>query len=823
MNLIHQHIYKHLLYFQNEENTFFEEVVALIQCEVKLKHKPLLRYIHLLLDETFSEEKSETKMLHLHFVNDFKDDSLFVIAQYLLIRFFIESSKTDISSYYDNEKIEQILTTLKSELRKLSTCPDGASGRNGGNKIYRNWVKNKKDKKTLIDFYKKLDKIDVLSNTIFNCQVRLANPLSSFFSIKPYALKIKNFNTYPTFNLLNAKSTLNQIDDIDNSIIDNLKNVILFDCERKKVMQYFSIQDIKDYDINLEKYLILSFGNRNNSVQNLRDKLALIQNRFKIPNDVSYSVLQSEINYSLKLEETKYIPISFIGIDTSNFWDAFMLEASIQDLYELRSIKMMNLYSLCFNEEYKNFILQDIFSEKETSVLISDETKLRLLDIRDEDLFALKESLENVMDLIINSDIKQILLEKIKRETVLVVDDFVLNSKHLRNLISTSLLLTDKNKFVSWFDYKTIENNTVLILSYQDQGKYPHYFYPNIIETTVPKNLTIEAIYHKFFFVNRYQWAKYNIAKDLHKLSNHPIRQKYFKWNRLKNSINSLRPRKNDDINWDLEQQYSGNTNRETIKLKLKNVREKTFNTSDLFIYSTDNKQSFRVEKIGDIIEGIDEDTKCFLHYLDEIQEDINLYEKMIDTSQQEEELNVIRQKFQLNDTEATGRLWKVLLKQKASHTNSEDLYNDLKEHLEKRGLKIVSKHHFKNNWLNPESDSIAPLYKKVFIEICNFLKLPKTYFILIQRLRNASKQSSRQSTRQMNRLLQDLFNDGCFNDGIDLRKNIATNIEMYKRKHPLDELGIDEKYLGENLIALVELIKSEVTLKEMQKFKRVE
>src|SRR5690606_17556214 len=103
------------------------------------------------------------------------------------------------------------------------------------------------------------------------------------------------------------------------------------------------------------------------------------------------------------------------------------------------------------------------------------------------------------------------------------------------------------------------------------------------------------------------------------------------------------------------------------------------------------------------------------------------------------------------------------------------------------------------------------PLSKKVFIELCTFLELPKVYFILIQRLRNVAKQSNRQSTLQMNRLLQDLFNDGYFDDGADLNKIITTKLENYKRKHPLDELGIDERYLGDNLIVLVELIKPEI------------
>lgn len=822
MNLIDQHIRKHLLHFKNEEDISFQEVFELIQSDEKDNYDLLLRYIHLLLNEAFSEERSGTNTLHLHFEYDLDDDSLLVIAQYLLIRFFKESSKTIGSSSQSSKRLELLKANLSSKSRKLSTCPDGASGRKGGNRIYKNWIKDKKEIQTLIGFYDQLsDNIEISANALFNCQVRLANSLNNLFTTRPYACEIENHNSYPTFNLLNTKSTLNQIDEIDNSIIDNLETVILFDCERKKLMQYFSLQDIRDYDIKLKKYLIITFGNKKASIQSLRDKINLIQNRFKIVRNDSYPIIRSEIDYSLGRASKRYIPVSFIGIDTSHFWDAFMLETSIQDLYELRSVKMMNLYSLCFDEEIKAHILQEIFSEKETSYLISDETKQRLLDLRSEDLSDLKGSLGNVLDLIISSNIKHTITNKIKSETIFIVDDSVPKSKKLSGLISSSLLLTGKNKLVSWSAFKTIENEATLILSYQDQGKYPYYFYPNVIETTISRPITVEAVFHKFLFSNRYKWAKYNISKEIHKLTDHPIRKRYFHWERLKDSIKNLRPQKDDDTNWDLEQQYSGNSERETIKLKLKNEREKTFNSSELFIYSADNS-SFKVEKIGDIIDTIDEDAKYFVQNLDGIQENINIYDKMIDTKQQEEELNIIRQQFPV-ENESTGRLWKILLQQKAQSLGENMVYDDLKKYLEAKGLKIVSLNHFKNNWLDPESDSMAPLSKKVFIELCGFLGLPKIYFTLICRLRNVSKQSTRQSTLQMNRLLQDLFNNDCFDDGVDLNKIIAANLENYKRKHPLDELGIDERYLGDNLIALVELIKPEITLKEMEKFKKTE
>ncbi|OJV81789.1 MAG: hypothetical protein BGO34_08355 [Bacteroidia bacterium 44-10] len=822
MDLIDQHISTYLSLFKSEEDNCFQEIFAKIQSDVKDKHQLLLQYIHLLLDEIFSEEKSETQTLHLHFDYEFNDDSLIVIAQYLLIRFFKPSSKVKTISQ-NSERLELLKTNLHSKLRKLSTsCPPEASGRDGGNKSFKDWKKEIKRLQILIEFYDQLSyDVEISANTLFNCQVRVSEYLSNIFSSRPYACRIEEYDKRPSFNILNTRLTLNQIDEIDNSIIDNLETIILFDCERKKLMRYFSLQDIKESDINLEKYLIVTFGSKKYSVQNLRDKINSIQSRFKNTRTDSYTIIRSEINHYLGEIPKKEIPVTFIGINTSHFWDTFVIDTNIHDLYELRSIRMMNLYSLCFNEEIKKYILEEIFAEKHTSNLISDETKQKLLDLGQDDLSTVKESLGNVLDLIISANLKHFILDKIKSETVFIVDDFIVDSKKLTRLISSSLLLTEENKLLSWSDLKKVGNKEIMILSYQDQGRYPYYFYPNLIETTIARNIDVVALFHKFLFSARYRWARYNASKEIYNIINHPFRQKYFQWSRLGDTIKNLRPQKEDDTNWDLEQQYSRNSERETIKLRLKNERERTFNKSELFIYSTDNS-SFKVEKIGDIIEEIEEDDKYFVHQLDEIQERINLYEKMVDTKKLEEELNVIRQKFQIDNTE-TGRLWKILLRKRGLLSDEETLYDELKEYLQKKELKIVSLNHFKSNWLNPESNSIAPLNKRVFVELCEFLGIPKVYFTLIQRLKNASKQASRQSTLQMNRLLQDLFNDGCFDDGTNLTKIIAAKLESYKRKHPLDELGIDERHLGENLIALVELIKPEFTLKEIIKFKKAE
>ena len=140
-----------------------------------------------------------------------------------------------------------------------------------------------------------------------------------------------------------------------------------------------------------------------------------------------------------------------------------------------------------------------------------------------------------------------------------------------------------------------------------------------------------------------------------------------------------------------------------------------------------------------------------------------------------------------------------------------------MKKYFENKGIKIVSQFHFKNSWINPQSESIAPLSKRVFIELCEYLKIPKIYFIIIQRIRNSTKQLSRQSTRQMNQLLKDLFNDCCFDTDRNPNEIINNRLDYYKANHPLDELGIDENHLTTNLVALVELIQPELNLIELE------
>jgi hypothetical protein len=624
---------------------------------------------------------------------------------------------------------------------------------------------------------------------------------------------------------LNSNKTLNEIDGFNSEIINTLESIILFDCDRKIIMSNFSFEEIKkwnsDYDTSFKNYLIITFGKEYQSINKVRSKIEIIKDKFKIPNTSSYTILESEIDFLLKRKEKSSIPIDFVGFESSSFWETFVLETSIRELYELRSIKLMNVYSICYNEDIKCYIIDNLFSKKESSELISSSTKMAILELSDDDIETLKEALSNTLDLIISTDIKSKIIESLSNTPTIIFDEAIIRNVSLLSKVTHYLGLTRSKKLKTWSDLLNPSSNYFLILSYRDQGKYPNYYYPNLLENEFDSETAINAVLPNFLFGHNYKWSKYYLLKEYHKSLTHPIRENYFEWNKLKNVTQTLKPDQKLNIDWNLENEYSNSEQRETFKIKLKNQRAKTFNSSDLFIISEDNNISRKVVKIDYLVSLESDDNKVYIQNLDEIQENINIYDKIVDKKQQEEELEVIRKQFNLSD-ETAGRLWKVLLKNIANAKGEENLYNELKSIFESKGVKIVSQFHFKNSWINPLSESIAPLSKRVFIELCDYLKIPKVYFVIIQRIRNASKQSSRQSTRQMNQLLKDLFNDGCFDNGKNASEIINNRLAFYKSNHPLDELGIDENYLAGNLVTLTELIQPELKLQELETIEKL-
>ena len=817
---------KYISTFVNEESNTIQANLIDLENDLKADFIRLILYLDNLLNIEFSCSNDTIAALHIHIEDDFSDLQKTLIAEYLLIKTLRLYNASEESTNQCNLELSKLIFELETRQNVLDkSCPEGASGKNGGNRILKNWKKVKKDNRSLWEFYKKLNKNSLLkTKLIFNAQKNFCRSVSEIFEFKPFCVELNS--KYPSYNLLNADKTLNEIDAINNEIINELDSIVLFDCERRSIMFNFSFEEINkwnsDYDTSFKKYLIITFGKEYQSINNIRNKIDMIRDRFKIPISSSYTILNSEINFLLNRKDKSSTSIAFIGSDSSIFWDTFLLETSVRELYELRSIKLMNIYSICFNYEIKDYIIDNLFSESESSQLISSSTKIAILELIDEDIDILKEALSNTLDLIINSDIKSRITESLTNTPTIILDEVIIKNTKLASELLKTLDLTSIIRLKPWSELSNPVANNFLILSYRDQGKYPNYYYPNLLEVEYHSDTKANALLPNFLFGYHYKWSKYYLLKEYHKYLTHSIRENHFEWTKLKNIIHAQKPELKINIDWNLENEYFNSEQRETFKIKVKNQRTKSFNSSDLFIMSDEKGISLKVVKIDFLMSLENDDSKVFIQNLDDIQEDINIYEKIVNKKQQEAELDVIRKQFDIGD-ESAGRLWKILLKNIVNIDGEEKLYNDLKKHFESKGLKIVSQFHFKNSWINPLSESIAPLSKRVFIELCEYLKIPKIYFVIIQRIRNATKQSSRQSTRQMNQLLKDLFNDGCFDIGKNAREIINNKLSFYKSNHPLDELGIDENYLADNLVTLTELIQPELKLLELETIEKIE
>lgn len=818
MELIKQHIKLYQEDFINSLNIEnFNEVYESISGRNKEEIASILKQLFRLIDLSINNSTSEISSIHIHFQNDLNKSTKTIIAEFVWNLFF-QTHKQNDSSDFENLNLKSRINEIESLLKRDIIAPS-----NNDRREFNRLINHRKKLRKELAFYKSLPSTSsLIPKTLINLKINQEKDLSECFDSYPHYLKVQLIEVLNSYTLTNVesfnsiyKTKLNEI-----PLFKILENIILFDCEdRVQRFNQFNLQNLQNlnqrHGTSFKNFIIITFGNSVNSISSIRHKFDLINDRFKIPNVSSYTIINSEIDFLLGRKESEKILIEFDGYDSSNFWDEFILETKITGLYELRSIKLMNIYSICYTDEIKNYIIDELFSEKETSELISSTTKLAMLELRDEDIEVLKEALSNTLDVIVNLGIKSKVSDLLSNNPTIILDEAILRNLNLLSKLRNCLGLTNKSKFKTWADLTNSDLKDLVFLSYRDQGRYPNNYYPSLLELDLDSECIARAILPSFLFKQYYNWSKYNLYKEYHKLLTHSIREQYFEWNKLKNKIQELKPEQKLHIDWNLENEYSNSDQRESYKLKLKGQRVRTAYSSDLFIISEDAKTVYKVVKI-DYLLSLDNEDKVFIQNLDEIQQNINIYDKIVDKKQQETELEVIRKQFNLGD-ETAGRLWKVLLKNLAEVQGEDKLYSELKKYFETKGIKIVSQFHFKNSWINPQSESIAPLSKRVFIELCEYLKIPKIYFIIIQRIRNSTKQSSRQSTRQMNQLLKDLFNDGCFDTDRNPKEIINNRLDYYKKNHPLDELGIDENHLATNLVALVELIQPELNLIELE------
>jgi len=792
----------------------FNLIIERIESEEKKSYLKLFKYIYCIIEHSTGNAE-ELDVLNLHFEKNVQLEVKTLIAEFIWHYYFCKAELDEISQQ-KNTLLQNTIDELTAEVDEPLIMP-------GKGAVAQRKIREiRKKARGNLKFYKRINPNSSLTpETLINLKTKQQDEISGAFKYIPAYKAADELDALNSF-VIHSTQGFNDIKQLrlnTTHLLKIIKNIVLFDCEnRVQRFSPYNYQQLANLNENhgtaFRSFVIVTFSNSNN-LNSVTSKINRLKERYYIPNQTSYIVTSKEADYLLRKEQLEKKEILFLEPSYSVFWEDFHLETKINELYELRSIKMMNVYSLCFNQEIKDFILTNIFSEDSNHRLITDDTAQEIHDLPIEDAQRLKDLLSNVLDLVIGSNLQAEITESLSNDSKMVVDDFILSSTNFLKLIKRSLNVSSNRKFINWDKLDETIDNEIIILSYRNQGNFNNHFYPNINETTVSENTKIKAYFPSFFFENIHRWSIYNLSKDYLKALDHPIRHRQFNWDKLKEQIELLKPEKTVTISWDSESVYTGSDSRITYRLIFDKNGHSTCNPSDLHIYCEDNNKHKRIQPIRWIYENLDQgDSKLRVQKLDELIEKFNPVETFTDTVQQENDLGIIRNQFDLGD-ESAGRLWKILLARKAEITGVENLYNELKTIFSRNNLNIVSQGHFESTWINPESSSLVPRGNKAFKVICNYLGLPTTYLRIIYTIKNSNIQGRRNATRIYSRLLKDLFNHGCFDEGANSVQILISKLDYYKSNHNLDELGIDEDNPLTDLNTLVELIKPELAYRQ--------
>lgn len=824
MEILIKHISEHLSNFNNSlKVSLFGKIFNGLDSPIKETYKNLLKYLFVLVEFKFEESDNELISLNIHFEKKITDEEKTLIAEFLW-HYYFELQHLNETSTEINQSLQNQITALQTEVSRDLILPS-----NNGHIINRIRENRKRDRKHL-SFYKSLKKTaTLLPETIINLKVNQERDLCSLFKYNPTYLSVDELNNLNSFVLGNTKGfndiRQSQINEIP--LLRIIKNIILFDCENS-VHRFgqFNFQQLsnfnKNHSTNFKFFIVFTFSNKEN-LNAITTKTNRLKERYYIPQDSSYTITKSEFKLLTDKNINNNVTIKLIEPISSVFWEDFFTETKINGLYELRSIKMMNVYALCYSEDIKNFVLNDVFAKDINPALITIDTKQDILSLTQMDIQSLINLLGNILDVIIQSNLKTTINKALTNETKVLLDVFILKNEMFFNLISQNLNIRGRRKFINWDDLEELANGHILMLSYRDQGNFNYHSYPSINELNLGEDTKIECILPSFLFKQTYDWSQYNLLKGYQKTLDHPIRRSFFDWNALKDKIFQLKPEKSIDISWDLESDYSCSDSRITYRILFSDNSRTTCNPSDLLIYREGGSVQFRIGTIRSVYENIDfyNNSLC-IQKLDDLIDDFNPAEKLIDTKQQNKDLEIIKHQFDIGEEDA-GRLWKILLARKANNYGVNQLYEKLKTLLKHNNLDIVSKNHFESTWIQPNSESLVPRGNKVFKVICDYLELPITYRRIIYTIKNRTINGKRNATRIYSKLLKDLFNDGCFDEETNPRQVLNNRIDYYKNNHNLDELGIDEDNPLEGLNTLIELIQPELSCNEVSNIEKNE
>ena len=466
----------------------------------------------------------------------------------------------------------------------------------------------------------------------------------------------------------------------------------------------------------------------------------------------------------------------------------YTTQVSNNDLKELNSFKIRNIFSIVFNEETKNLILKDLFNGE--GVFLTSETKHDLFKFLS---FEERNELKNYLNTYLNYQIESNWYSTLKEE---------LHSKSInRVLIPTSILRNDeilaqlkelfpRKKFVDWRSFNG--NSSVLIIDYNHAWKKRNIF-------TI-QDFSSSAFFLKHFFRNIYHWKIYKEDKHLFNRMNTQTRKILLGENTL-SEINeklvSLRPQKSLN-EWDLlhESDHKNYCNpSEEIIIYFKSSDSNKYRITSSFILEKDKELTVTSAKElvnnPSYFEG-----KYKISYLEKIISEIDLIEfnKAIEKDESGSKIiESISQKFKLKEED--GVFWKQLLQIRSNEYGINDVFSRIEEI---SGINtFVSLNTFENTYCNPQNNTIIPREKKVFKAICQYLDLPLEYRAHIHRRRNLIGGHSQELHTNLNKLITAIIDYKILKkDSNDdaLLENLNRSIDKIEKRIDMEFFGFTTK-----------------------------
>ncbi|MCY4161307.1 MAG: hypothetical protein OXE77_05520 [Flavobacteriaceae bacterium] len=782
----------------------------------------------------------------IHFELNYSESFKVLLAEFLILRSYCCIQNTSTES--DREKTEFIqkkLLTLKKNQKHLERIPEGASGKKR-NREFKKWKENKRITVERIEYYNSLLKQGIKKNlSLFNCIGKMQIELHKIFNTKPYGVDIENANEEFSYCLINSKLSLEDIEcKLGDNVVEDIETVFLFDCLRgyhKRNITYKDLEEWNSNGTNFKNFILLTFGGETRNIHRTEKVLKRSIEKFNINQKYQYVILSQEVSQeksNISSEHEEHL----MGHGEVLSWNYFQREVQRLDCYELCSIKIKNYYSLCFTKEIKKYIIDGIFEEFQSSFLTS-ETKRTLKNLNNEDIECIKSLLNEVLDYVININIETKIQSLISKKTVFLVDSFIRKDKKIMGFLRNNENLIDSNEILSWEELEDSKSQDMIFLSYRDFGNSFYEFHPNLYENRIRfKNLTANVVLPKFLFRNQLKRRELDLIKNYWKIMDHSIRKKYFYWDDLKNRLNAINY--NEDfitIDYDFESQYIQNENRTTYIVKtVDSSKSKIFHESQKVVVSV-NDTTFRVLKVSDIYEDwIDgqkdvsyqpiEDLFTIIDKMDIVQNNPQKLESKLKL-----ELDIIRERYRLDKSD-NRRLWKELLKGKVNDVldnqiaqSFEDennnplilknpkewiLYQRIEKLLSEKKLEVVSFSTFLNSWINPKNTTSITRDKRVMKEICDYLELPKNYFLLLRAITNAEIRKTTKFTIMLNRFFTQIFDLDCFSINSD--KAIKENLGLFESNFLFEDIE-DTSDLFSALKNCVELIRSKLNLQRVE------